>query len=165
MPSHADRDSVFIDTDIRRIFKIALVGLIQGDKRLDVALIEVLVQGIVVMGAVPMEAADDIRVIEQLGLLKSEDGRNAVMPGSLYQPEVEWEFTFQDRVMDGNDVLRMAVKPALMVAVPAEAGVGVGEPALTVAVVYALLPAFADLDAVAGAAGVDAGAVARYGQV
>lgn len=63
--------------------------------------------------------------------------------------------------MYGQDILRIAVDLLFMVAVPAIAGTGVGEPAFTVAVVDALFTARADFDAVAGTAGIDAGAISR----
>lgn len=61
------------------MLEIPFVGLVQRDESLDVAFVEVVVHGIVVMGTVSMEAFKEVFIIKELGFSKRYDRGDAVM--------------------------------------------------------------------------------------
>ena len=160
---HAQGSAVLVNRDgIRDGIRPSAVT-VEVDKRTDLPFLAKPIGGIVVMGGVQTDVPDrDVRV-DGLKFTQGDNGADAVVPPGVKETDMEGEVNAGICVVGAEHVEGVPKIKSPLVTVPSPVRIRIGEMAFTGAVGNAVSGAFADLMAIRGCRGMDAGAVAGKG--
>lgn len=111
------------------------------------------------MSAVDAEGIDLPVGIEFSEFGQGNDAGDTVMAAGLNQTQIDGQITLQFGIINGQNIFRMAVEIAAMVAIPAMSGIGIGKDARTVAIEDAQLATGTLFASPGRTAGQDTGAI------
>src|SRR5690554_1721266 len=144
---------------MRGIGIMTFVFFIQGNECIHSPFMQQLVCSIVVTSGISTKTAElEIR-IQFSRFCKRYDSGDAIVSGCLNYTQIQRKIAFQFVVIDGKNVLRIAIIPSLMIAIPAPPSIRVGKPARTVAVVYTIFNTVTYLFSVTASTGIHTGSI------
>ena len=158
-PGLADGHTLFVDGIVGVLLLIRLGVALERNNRLDLPVFQKTINAHSVMGAIAAK-----RVDREIRIQGSEFGQrhntgDRVVPIGLDHTQIDRQVTLENRIVSSKDIGGMAVEVAVVVAIPAVTGEGIGEDTRTVTVIEALFPAGTLFAAPGRTAGQDTGAI------
>ena len=140
-PGLADGHTLFVDGIVGVLLLIRLGVALERNNRLDLPVFQKTIDADGVMGAIAAKRVDC-----DIGIQGSEFGQchntgDRVVPIGLNHTQIDRQVTLENRIVSSKDIGGMAVEVAVVVAIPAVTGEGIGEDTRTVTVIEALFPA------------------------
>lgn len=151
--------ALFADGEIGALLVIRLAVTLKRNDSLDLPVFQKTINPHSVMRAVAAKGVDGEIRIQGSEFRKRNDAGDRVMPVGLDHAQIDGQITLEIWIVSSKDIGGMAVEVAVVVAVPAVTGEGIGENTRTVTVIDALLPAGTLFAAPGRTAGQDTGAI------